>query len=177
MVANALSCMPEDGEGSFKTIATVLTISMDPKLSRNIRDGYSSDTFCQKVLDNLDSFPNTKVINRLIYIGSRLVVPQVGTIHEDLFQAAHHNLGHFGAEKSYASLQSAYYWPQMQTELEGAYVPGCDECQRNKGSTKQPMRPLHPLLVPDAQGNSVAMDFISPLPEDEGFDCIVTMTD
>ena len=176
MVADALSRIPEDGEGSPKTITTVLTVSVDPKLSRNIRNGYSSDVFCQKVLNNLDS-PNTKVIDGLIYIGSRLVVPRVGTIREDLFRAAHDNLGHFGAEKSYASLRSAYYWPQMRTELEGAYVPGCDECQRNKGSTKQPTGPLHPLPVPDARGDSVAMDFIGPLPEDEGFDCIVTMTD
>jgi len=36
---------------------------------------------------------------------------------------------------------------------------------------------LHPLPVPDARGDSVAIDFIGPLPVDEGFDMIVTLTD
>jgi len=31
--------------------------------------------------------------------------------------------------------------------------------------------------VPDERGSSVAMDFVGPLPEDEDFNCILTMTD
>ena len=176
-VADALSRMPEEGEETFKTVAAVLTVSSDPKISETIRSGYKDDPFCQKILANLDSFPAVKVIDGLVYIGSRLVIPRVGTIREDLFRMAHDNLGHFGAEKSYANLRTAYYWPRMRAELEGAYIPGCDSCQRYKGSTKRPAGPLHPLPVPDQRGDSVAIDFIGPLPEDEGFDCIVTMTD
>ena len=177
-VADALSRMPEVEEGgSLGAVAAVLTVSTDPKLSEAIREGYKSDAFCQRVLRNLDSFPAAKVVDGLVFIESRLVVPRVGTIREDLFRAAHDSLGHFGAEKSYANLRSAYYWPRMRTELEEAYVPGCDACQRNKSSTCRPAGPLHPLPVPDGRGDSVAIDFIGPLPEDEGFDCIVTMTD
>ena len=65
----------------------------------------------------------------------------------------------------------------MRAKLEGAYIQGCDTCQRNKGSTKQPTGPLDPLPVPEERGNSVAINFIGPLPEDKGYDCIVTMTD
>jgi len=181
-VADALSHLPEEEgsvgvEGLLGTMAAVLTVSTDTKLSEAIRVGYESDSFCQKVLRNLDSFPATKVVDGLIFMGKRLVVPRVGTIREDLFRAAHGSLGHFGVEKSYASLRSTYYWPWMQTELEEAYVPGCDTCQRNKGLTKWPTGPLHPLPVPDGRGDSVAIDFIGPLPEEDGFDCIVTMTD
>ena len=129
------------------------------------------------VLGNLESFPNIKVVNGLIYIGSRLIIPQVGTIWEDLFQVTHNNLGHFGTKKSYVNLQTAYYWPWMRLELKEAYILGCDACQQNKGLTKQPAGPLHPLSVLDNQGDSVAVDFVGPLPEDEGFDCIATMTD
>ena len=74
----------------------------------------------------------------------------------------HDALGHFGADKSYANLRSAYYWPRMRAELEGAYVRGCDVCQRNKGTTKRPTGPLHPLPVPEERGDSVAIDFIGP---------------
>jgi hypothetical protein len=37
--------------------------------------------------------------------------------------------------------------------------------------------PLHLLPVPDDQCESVTMDFIGPLPVDNGFDCILTITD
>ena len=50
-------------------------------------------------------------------------------------------------------------------------------CQRNKGSTKWPAGPLHPLPVLDKRGDSVAIDFVGLLPEDEGFNSIITMTD
>jgi len=86
-------------------------------------------------------------------------------------------MGHFGADKAYANLRESYYWPNMRRDLENAYVPGCVDCQRNKSQTSKPRGPLHPLHVPDERGSSVAMDFVGPLPEDEGFNCILTMTD
>lgn len=48
---------------------------------------------------------------------------------------------------------------------------------RNKSRTTATSGPLHPLPVPDARGDSVAIDFIGPLPEDCGYDMLVTMTD
>jgi len=36
---------------------------------------------------------------------------------------------------------------------------------------------LHPLPVPNERGDIVAIDFVGPLPLDEGHDCILTMTD
>jgi hypothetical protein len=36
--------------------------------------------------------------------------------------------------------------------------------------------PLHPLPIPDAHGDSVCLDFVGPLPEDEGHNCILTLT-
>jgi len=65
----------------------------------------------------------------------------------------------------------------MKTDIEQGYMPSCSDCQRNKSLTQKPAGPLHPLLVPDQHGDSVAIDFIGLLPEDNGFNCIVTMTD
>ena len=56
-------------------------------------------------------------------------------------------------------------------------MPSCMDCQRNKSSTSKPPGPLHPLPVPDERCDSVALDFIGPLPEDDGFDCVLTITD
>jgi hypothetical protein len=57
------------------------------------------------------------------------------------------------------------------------YIPGCPECQRNKSTTTKATGPLHPLEIPDDRFTSVALDFVGPLPPDEGMNMIVTMTD
>ncbi len=66
----------------------------------------------------------------------------------------------------------------MRRDLYKAYVPACEDCQRNKGRTARNGKgPLHPLPVPEARCDSIAMDFIGPLPLEEGCDCILTITD
>lgn len=59
----------------------------------------------------------------------------------------------------------------MRKHLIEAYVPSCTDCQRNKNRT------TNPVPVPDKHFDLVAIDFIGPLPKDDGFDCIITMTD
>ena len=65
----------------------------------------------------------------------------------------------------------------MHQDLESAYVPSCADCQHNKSKTTKPTGPLHPLPIPDQYSDSIAIDFIGPLPEDNGSNCILTMTD
>lgn len=65
----------------------------------------------------------------------------------------------------------------MRRDIEKYYIPSCDACQRMKSSMRNPVGPLHPLPIPDKRGDSVAIDFVGPLPEDSGFNCIITMTD
>lgn len=58
-----------------------------------------------------------------------------------------------------------------------AYIPGCIDYQKNKLRMMKPAGPLHPLPVPDGRGDSVVIDFIGPLPMDEVFNMICSMTD
>ena len=51
------------------------------------------------------------------------------------------------------------------------------ECQCNKSRTSKTPGPLHPLPIPEHHSDSIAIDFIGPLPLDDGFNCIVTITD
>ena len=60
---------------------------------------------------------------------------------------------------------------------EKAYIQSCTDCQWNKSSTTKPPGPLHPLPVPDECGQLVAMDFIGPLKDDMGFNCILSIAD
>jgi len=115
--------------------------------------------------------------NGLWYIEHRLLIPHYENIGEELFRLAHDISGHFGADKSYATLWDAYYWPNMRWDLEKAYIPSCTDCLRNKSATRKPTGPLHSLPIPDERGDSMGIDFIRPLPCDDEFDCILSMTD
>ena len=140
-----------------------------------IKEGYKSDDFCIRLAQN--GVPGAQLINNLWYIGDHLVIPRTGDVCENLFHLAHDTLGHFDTDKSYTNLSNAYYWPNMQTDLEKSYIPSCSDCQHNKSHTTKPPGPLHPLPIPDERGDSVALDFVGPLPEDDGYNCILTMTD
>ena len=162
--------------GDFNSVCATLSISMDKDLLHQIRTGYAEDKWVTNILAKAkDGMPGIQLSNGLWYVGSRLIIPRMGDIRETLFRLAHDILGHFGFDKTYGSLQESFYWPNMRKELESAYVPGCVECQCNKSTTSKPIGPLHPLPVPDAQGDSVAIDFIGPLLVDEGFNMIVTL--
>ena len=99
--------------------------------------------------------PGIQSRDGLWYVGGRLLIPHTGNLHETLFCLVHDVLGHFGFNKTYASLRKSYFWPNMHCDLEAAYVPGCAECQRNKSSTTKPTGPLHLLPVPNQRGDSV----------------------
>ena len=65
----------------------------------------------------------------------------------------------------------------MRQDLEKVYIPSCTDCLHNKSATRKPTGPLHSLPIPDDRGDSVAIDFIEPLPHNDEFDCILSMTD
>lgn len=91
---------------------------------------------------------------------------------------AHNVLNYFGCNKNYALLCDSHYWTCMHHNLYKFYVPGCDECQQNKGCMAcNGKGPLHPLPVPESRCDSIAMDFIGPLPLEQNCDCILSITD
>ena len=159
--------------------AATLTVSADESLLTSIKDNYATDNFCKQLLEGIraGSITGAHEENGLLYVGGRLVIPRELKVRELLYHLAHDTLGHFGFDKSYESLRNSYYWPNMRRDLEVAYIPSCSECQRNKDRTTRPTGPLHPLPVPDNRFDSVALDFIGPLPEEDGKDTILTMTD
>ncbi|KAJ3477289.1 hypothetical protein NLI96_g10568 [Meripilus lineatus] len=153
----------------------VLRIATDPTWIQRIKEGYKADTWYRK-LSEAKGFSGIRKENGLWYVGTRLMIPRVQDIRKGLFHLAHDARGHFGFDKSYAALQDSYYWPNMQKEIETLYIPSCEHCQWNKSSTCKLTGPLHPLPVPNNHRDSVATDFIGPLPEDSGFNIIATFT-
>jgi hypothetical protein len=89
----------------------------------------------------------------------------------------HNAAEHFRSDKSYTLLQASYCWPNMPKDLVELYIPSYTDCLCNKSKTMGTAGPLDPLPIPDEQGDSVAIDFIGPLPDDNGFNMLILMTD
>ncbi|VDB90830.1 unnamed protein product [Peniophora sp. CBMAI 1063] len=179
----ALALFNDEPPDCATDIAATLTVQTDPAFTRRIASGYAKDAWASKVLDNLSSVPTARTATtehgRLLYIGARLVIPRIDTLRQDVFELAHDALGHFGLDKSYEVLRTSYFWPGMRADLANSYLPSCDACQRNNASTTKPVGPLHSLPVPGARGDSVAINFIGPLPASgpEAYNYLMTMTD
>ena len=152
-------------------------VSIDDELLDHIKASYKDDLWCEKLQSTSKGLPNVQEKNSLWYIRDRLVVLRGSGLREIIYRLAHDNLGHFGFYKCYDNIHDSYFWPNMRKDLEEKYIPGCPDCQRNKSNTMKPVGPLHPLQVPDGRCESIAMGFIGPLPEDEGSDCILMITD
>jgi hypothetical protein len=56
-----------------------------------------------------------------------------------------------------------------------SFVKLCDECQRIKPRTDKPCGSTIPLLVPTKPWESLSMDFITSLPNVDGYDAILTV--
>ena len=182
--ADALSRLPDPPLQSISSIfspspsrPTSSKLDLDTDLLNAIKDGYTNDPFTKKLLSASPGMDCIKNSHGFWFINDRLVIPDVKHIRETLFRLAHDTMGHFGSGKCLPSLINSFYWPNMRRDLESAYIPSCADCQRNKSKTSKPIGPLHPLPIPDARCDSVAIDFIGPLPLDNGFDTIITFTD
>ncbi len=110
-------------------VGAVLKISADSRLLSTIKSGYAEDEFCKKFVSRERILQNVRKADGLWFIGNRLLIPRVGNIRKDLFHLAHNALGHYGFDKSYASLRESYYWPNMRRDLKESYIPGCEDCQ------------------------------------------------
>ena len=121
-----------------------------------------------------------KKIEGLWYKEGRRVVTNPLAERRTLIQL-HHDppvYGHPGINRTIRLLERHYWWPNLRKETT-EYVQGCAECQRHKVNnrpTKAPLSPIYP--TPEALPfETVALDFITKLPESQGYDSILTITD
>jgi len=170
----AALCAPIDNTSrpSLKT-----SVSINKEIIKKCIIGYKSDKWYENLISASRGMPELTVKNGLWFIGERLVIPDNCGLCEMILQFTHDALSHFGFFKSYKSIRHSFFWPGMCKDLKEGYIPSCRECMRNKSFTMKPCGPLHPLPVPDERCMSISMDFIGPLPVDQGYDCILTIMD
>jgi hypothetical protein len=91
----------------------------------------------------------------------------------------HHNAqvaAYPGRAKTLELVSRNYYWPQ-QWQYVNRYVDYCDTCRCIKPIKHAPFGLLRPLQIPERPWESISMDFITGLPEEEGSNTIWVIVD
>lgn len=107
-IADILSWLP-DFPLDPTPIASTFTIKNNPSSFKKIQKGYTHNSWCSSILDDIkwnmiDSKLDIKLHNGLLFVSSQLIISKYLNLHEQLFHLVHDHLGHFGGEKTYASL-------------------------------------------------------------------------
>ena len=84
--------------------------------------------------------------------------------------------GHMGQDKTIELLRRNFWWPKMDERIIDL-VRSCNICQKTKAARHQPYGLLSPLELPYPPWKSIAMDFITDLPESEDCDQLWVIID
>ena len=159
--------------------STTLLIAIDADDIRNcIRDAMvriqESDviTLCKKhgICEDRDGTLFTR--------SGKMYVPEDRDLRMEIVRL-HHNTPiprHPRTEKTLELMQRSYTWPGMPALVKD-YVSRCGRCTRFKGSNQAPPGKLKPLDMPPGPWKEISADFITDLPESEGFDSILVVVD
>jgi len=116
--------------------------------------------------------------NGLLWYQGKIWTPKDEGIRTTLI-AKHHEppqAGHGGTAKTTELISRRYYWPQIREDIT-RFIKNCDTCQRTKVVRHAPYGLLQSKEAPDRPCKSLAMDFITDLPESEGYDTILVVID
>ncbi|KAH0610200.1 uncharacterized protein H6S33_011727 [Morchella sextelata] len=149
---------------------------------------YQVDSFPNKVLNMLrNGIRHSNKISlaecmkdnngRLLYRGM-LYVPDDDDLRLRLLKEYHDkpSAGHPGRAKTLELLSREYYWPQMRKFVD-QYIRNCNVCTRSKASHNAPYGILRPMPIPDGPWTDVSMDFVTDLPESDGYNAILVVVD
>ena len=193
--ADALSRRPDHIIGSDEDhlIETMIPDKMviraiSEDLRERIKTGTEADSLGRKIIDALDKKDHLPIrgdrqdwafIDGILRRKGICYVPDDIELRKQLIKDYHEapTSGHPGRFKTFSLLVRDYYWPGMGAMI-GKFVEGCATCQQMKPNT----HPTTPGLVPIGSISTrpfeqITMDFITDLPESDGFDSIFVVVD
>ena len=92
-----------------------------------------------------------------------------------LIDEFHDMASHPDRERTYSVIMRTFYWPKLRKDVFFFFVKLCFECQRIKSRTDKLYGSYVPLHVPTRPWYAVSMDFVTDLPNVDGYDAILTV--
>ncbi|KAG1957182.1 retrotransposable element [Pimephales promelas] len=105
-----------------------------------------------------------------------IYVPE--TFRSRLIDQVHSNpsSGHPGITATIHLLRNRFWWPTLTADTTN-HIQNCTDCQTSKSPRKLPAGMLCPLPTPQQPWSHIAIDFITDLPNSQGFTTICTIVD
>ena len=125
------------------------------------------------------SLEDWKVEEGLLFFRDRCYIPDDTELRRRLVEKYHENLssGRPGQWQTTELLRQDYWWPGMVTFIK-KYVAGCATCQQMKVNTHPTAPPLSPIRSDAMRPFALVMtDFITDLPESDGYDSLMVVVD
>ncbi|SCV73809.1 BQ2448_6239 [Microbotryum intermedium] len=113
-------------------VASISHIKLSNVVKQQILDMYETNPFCKQAMANIGLVTlEFKIIDALLYLRGRLIIPSLALLLESILHNAHDAQGHLSDMKTYRTVQQAYFWPYMSCDVKH-YVQQCDLCQQTK---------------------------------------------
>jgi hypothetical protein len=201
--SDALSRRPDHGSGSednsnivlldanlfaVRALEVVVAEGEEREMVREIRakvkEGLVEDSVAAMVKGLKESKSRTvqgaewNLREGLVLYRDRIYVPNDPDLRRRIV-AQHHDTkvaGHAGRWKTLELVARSYWWPQMSRYI-GTYCRTCDMCLRTKKDRRAPVGHLQPLAIPQYPWQIVSVDFITELPEANGYDAVMVAVD
>jgi transposase InsO family protein len=116
----------------------------------------------------------------VLFFKGKNYVPKDDELRKDILRMFHDHetAGHPGELETYNSVAENYWWPGLRSFVKN-YVRGCGICQQFK-IDRNPSHPSY-LPIPGARTTrpfaNCSMDFITDLPNSDGYDSILVVVD
>jgi len=162
---------------------------IDLELQDKIKNETAKDDFFAKALQAIkedgplpirSSLEEWKIEEGMLFFKDRCYIPPHEELWREVVKWYHDSLpgGHPGHFKTLKLIQCYYWWPGMTVFVKN-YVTGCAIYQQMKINTHPPSPGLIPIK---GQKNTkpfsqVTCDFITDLPESDGFDSLMVVVD
>ena len=155
-----------------ESLTEMTHLQCDNQLITEICNGYLQDSHFNGT--TLPAGVTLDTNTGLYWITDKIYVPNISALKNKLITEFHNTAGHPDAVKTYAVILRSFYWPNLRKDVK-SFVKLCSKCQRIKPRTDKPYGSSMPLPVPLRPWDSVSMDFITNLPNVDGYDAILTV--
>jgi len=117
-------------------------------------------------------------IDGLLQFQGKIYVPQSLDLHRQIVALCHdtHIAGHPRCWKALELVFQNYWWPQISRYI-SQYVSTYNLCLWTKPWQHSPVGELQLFSVPDAQWDTLSVDFMVELLESSGHDAVITVVD
>ena len=150
-------------------------LQFDKEILQKIRNGYTTDPRYNG--NTLPVGVELNESNGLYYKADKICVPNINNLQELLINEYHDQVGHPDVTRTTANLLKTFWWFGGVEKKIKSHVKKCKICQRIKPRTSNLNPPLSPMPTPTRPWEHMSMDFITNLPNVDGYDAIATFVD